>query len=380
MKKQLIVIFLVLSLISAGFTGCSKEAETSTEPQTASEAETTPTATVEEAATTEEAATGEDTAAEPDYSSLKAAILLPGSANDGSFNQKGYNALMDLKNLGCEVQYSENVAAADQLQALREYAGMGYNIIIGWGSQFDDDMKTVAEEYPDIQFVIGSGTVGNDTNLTSIYVSGAHLGYGYGYLAALVSKTGKVAFIGANQGNQAYTDEVCGFIEGAKAANPDAEVTILYVTDYSDVAEAKESAKLCVEKGCDVIFGDISEGYYGILDVVTANNLYTFGRNADNVASYPAGIITYINNNWGIKLQDVAKHYLTEGMLTGVTEVGFGTVVSGWTYNYDDSNEFNPDLVTPELAEKFKTDVVDKITKNGYEHNYTAEDANPGTY
>lgn len=377
MKKQLMVIFLVLSLICAGLTGCSKEGEKSSETEPTSAAKATPASTAEEATPT---VSGEATAAETDYASLKAAILLPGSANDGSFNQKGYNALMELEKLGCEVQYSENVAAADQLQALREYAGMGYNIIIGWGSQFDDDMLTVAAEYPDIQFIIGSGTVGNDTNLTSIYVSGAHLGYGYGYLAALVSKTGKVAFIGANQGNQAYTDEVCGFIEGAKSANPQAEVTILYVTDYSDVAEAKESAKLCVEKGCDVIFGDISEGYYGILDEVTAKNLYTFGRNADNVASYPAGIITYINNNWGIKLQDVAKHYLSEGMLTGVTEVGFGTVVSGWTYNYNEGNEFNPDLVTPELAEKFQTEVVDKITKNGYEHNYKAEDANPGTY
>lgn len=373
--KKLIAVLLTAGMVMASLAGCGSSApaaETTTAQSTAA-AEST----------TAETAAAETTAASDgtvDYEGTKVAMLLPGSANDGSFNTKGYNALMHLKDLGCDTAYSENVTASDQLQALRDYAGMGYNVIIGWGSQFDDDMKAVAEEYPDIQFCIASGTVGNDTNLTSVYVSGAHLGYGYGYLAALVSKTGKVAFIGANQGNQAYTDEVCGFIEGAKAANPDTEVTILYVSDYSDVAEANETANLCVEKGCDVIFGDISEGYYGVLDVVKENNLYTFGRNASNVEDYPTGIITYIENNWSTKMEDVVKHYVTEGMLTGVTEVGFGTVVSGWDYKYDDSHEMNPDLITDDLAAQFKENVVDKISNEGYEHNFTADEANPGVY
>jgi len=321
-----------------------------------------------------------DANGETGSSTPKIALLLPGSANDGSFNQKGYNALLHLKDLGYEVTYSEKVSAADQLQSLREYAGMGYNIIIGWGSQFDDDMLIVADEFPDIQFVVGSGTVGNDKNCTSIYVSGAHLGYGYGYLAASVTKTNKVAFIGANQGNQAYTDEVCGFIQGAKAANAKVEVTILYVASYSDVAEAEETTKLCVQKGCDVIFGDISEGYSGVLNVVKENNLYTFGRNAANVADYPTGIIAYIENNWSTKLEDVVNHYKSSGMLTGVTEVGFGTVVSGWVYKYDDQNSMNPKLITADIAQKFQTQVVDKFTKEGYKHNFTAANANPGVY
>lgn len=384
MKNRMFAILLSVSMVAAMLVGCGS---TSTESTPAAVEETTEEVVAETEEAVEEEATEEvatEEAAEEsdvvDFSGVKVAMLLPGSANDGSFNTKGYNALLHLEELGAEIAYSENVVAADQLQALRDYAGMGYNVIIGWGAQFDDDMQAVAEEFPDIQFCIGSGTVGNDTNLTSVYVSGAHLGYGYGFLAALVTKTNKVAFIGANQGNQAYTDEVCGFIEGAKACNPDVEVMILYVSDYSDVAEANETANLCVEEGCDVIFGDISEGYYGVLDVVQANNLYTYGRNKDNVDSYPEGIITYIENNWATKMEDVVTHYVTEGMLTGVTEVGFGTVVRGWDYKYDDDNSMNPDLITPEKAEKFQTEVIDKITSEGYEHNYTADDANPGKY
>lgn len=398
MKRKALSILmgvaLVGSLMLSGCGGGNAESgseadateDSAAEDSSADEA-TEDEASADDAAAEEEAA--EDTATEEegassnadvDYSKAKVAFVLPGSANDGSFNTKGYNAMLHLQELGCDCVYSDNVSTDKQLEAIYDYAELGYNVIIGWGSQYDDDMKTAAEEYPEIQFCIASGTSANDTNLTSVYVSGAHLGYGYGYLSALVTKANKVAFIGANQGNQAYTDEVCGFIEGAKACNPDVEVTILYVSDYSDVAEAGETAKLCVENGCDVMFADISEGYYGMLDVATANNIITFGRNADNIATYPDGCIAYIENNWGTKMEDVVNYYLSNGLLSGVTEVGFGTVVRGWDYVYDDTHEFNPDLITDEMLADFQKNVVDKITAEGFEHDYVAEDANPGVY
>ena len=74
-------------------------------------------------------------------SEVKPALLLSGSANDHSWNQFGYEALMKVKEeLGVEVTYSENVTTVDQLQAIRDYASKGYNPIIGHGGAFEDDM------------------------------------------------------------------------------------------------------------------------------------------------------------------------------------------------------------------------------------------------
>lgn len=377
MKRKALSLLICTALLgSLVLSGCGASTEGNS-PKETTAATTAATTTETTAATTTETT---NATTDVKYSTAKVAFLLPGSANDGSFNTKGYNAMLHLKELGCDTAYSEKVTTDQQLEAARNYAQLGYNVIIGWGSQYDDDMKTVAAEYPKVQFCVASGTSANDTNLTSVYVSGAHLGYGYGYLSAMVSKTGKVAFIGANQGNQAYTDEVAGFIKGAKAYNPDTKVTILYVADYSDVAEAKETAKLCVENGCDAMFADISEGYYGMLDVAMENGIYTFGRNAKNIETYPKGCIAYIENNWGTKMQDVVTNYLTKGLMHGVTEVGFGTVVRGWEYHYNTDKTFNPDLITDAMAADFQKNVVDKITKEGYEHKYTAEDANPGVY
>ena len=49
----------------------------------------------------------------------KAAMLLGGSINDQSWNALGYSGLMKLKELGYETAYSENVPAADHVEAMR---------------------------------------------------------------------------------------------------------------------------------------------------------------------------------------------------------------------------------------------------------------------
>ena len=73
---------------------------------------------------------------------IRVACLLPGSASDRSWSQFGYEALMKVKNeLGAEVAYSENIADADLLPALRGYASAGYDVIFGHGGQFQDAME-----------------------------------------------------------------------------------------------------------------------------------------------------------------------------------------------------------------------------------------------
>ena len=56
----------------------------------------------------------------------KAAILLPGSANDQSWNALGYSIVKSLEPHGFKTAFSENVADADEAEALRDYANQGY--------------------------------------------------------------------------------------------------------------------------------------------------------------------------------------------------------------------------------------------------------------
>ena len=129
---------------------------------------------------------------------LKVALLLPGSANDKSWNQYGYDALMAVKDqLNVDVAYSENVSSVDLQSALRDYASKGYDVIIGHTGSFEDDMIKVGTEFPNTRFIVIAGSTGSGTNVTAVDTAPWQYGYAYGWMAAKVTKSGKIGFVSA---------------------------------------------------------------------------------------------------------------------------------------------------------------------------------------
>ncbi len=89
--------------------------------------------------------------------STKAAMLLPGSYNDQSWNALGYSGLQKMKELGFDTAVSENVPDSDDAAAMRDYADQGYNIVLGHSGRFLSAAKQVGPDYPKVQFIVGGG-------------------------------------------------------------------------------------------------------------------------------------------------------------------------------------------------------------------------------
>ena len=106
----------------------------------------------------------------------KAAILLPGSANDQSWNALGYSILKSLEPHGFKTAYSENVADADEAEALRDYANQGYDIVMGHSGRFVSAMEQVAPDFPKTQFIAVGGNEGKPPNVMSIDWNNAQFG------------------------------------------------------------------------------------------------------------------------------------------------------------------------------------------------------------
>ena len=119
----------------------------------------------------------------------KAAILLPGSINDQSWNSLGYSILMALKPHGFATAYSENVSDADEAEALRGYAGQGYTVVMGHSGRFVSAMEQIAPDFPKTQFIAVSGNEGVAPNVMSIDWNNAQFGCQLGLLAARMSRT-----------------------------------------------------------------------------------------------------------------------------------------------------------------------------------------------
>ncbi|MEE9360075.1 MAG: BMP family ABC transporter substrate-binding protein, partial [Hyphomicrobium sp.] len=130
---------------------------------------------------------------------FKVALVMPGNITDQSWNQAGYEGLMNAKKeLGIEVAFSEKVAQPDQAEAMADYARRGYNVVIGHGGEFQEAANRVARKHPDTLFVVHNGTE-PAKNIATLDFYYKQFGYLLGVIAGRMSKSGKVGFIGAQK-------------------------------------------------------------------------------------------------------------------------------------------------------------------------------------
>ena len=215
----------------------------------------------------------------------KAAILLPGSANDQSWNALGYSILKSLEPHGFKTAYSENVSDADEAEALRDYANQGYEIVMGHSGRFVSAMEQVAPDFAKTQFIAVSGNEGKAPNVMSIDWNNAQFGCQLGHLAARMSKTGKVGGVYGLQGVPNITAQAGGFRICAEKAG--AKVGIVYIKDMEDAAEAKEAAFSLIAGGADVITGKLNAAEAGLVQAAKEKNVYATGRGPDQTKIAP---------------------------------------------------------------------------------------------
>ncbi len=228
----------------------------------------------------------------------KVAMLLPGSINDQSWNANGYGALVKLKAMGTETAYSENVAPADHIETMKDYARRGFNPVIGHSGRFLSAAQRVGPEFEKTNFIVGSGASGSGKNITSIDYDNAQMGYLMGVLAARMSKTNKIGSVNGLEGLPNVMQQVGGFRLGVKSVKPGAEVKVIYIKDMEDAAMAKEAALALIAGGADFVFGKLNAGHNGIIQAAKDKNVYTSGRSFGHVEAAPQNVLTAIIEKW----------------------------------------------------------------------------------
>ncbi|MEH1873680.1 BMP family ABC transporter substrate-binding protein [Nostoc sp.] len=131
--------------------------------------------------------------------SFKIAIALPGMITDKAWNQSGYEGLnLAKQKLGAEVAYLEQVAQADQTEALTDFARKGYNVVFAHGGQFDAAIEQVAPQFPNTFFV---GVNGNNKreNIASLRIDHLQGSYLCGIIGAALTKSNKLAYIAGQE-------------------------------------------------------------------------------------------------------------------------------------------------------------------------------------
>ncbi|MCZ7527030.1 MAG: BMP family protein [Acidimicrobiia bacterium] len=191
-------------------------------------------------------------------------MALPGPINDKGFNEAGYLGLQAIEAGGAEISYIENVQAADQVEALRNLAGQGLDLVIAHGGQFTDAAVQVAGEFPDVNFAVFNGTE-TAPNLSDYFIRYGTGSYLAGALAATISESGVVGFVGGAEIPPTLQSQE-GFEAGAKHVDPDVEVLSTVVGDFNDAPRAKEAALAQIADGADVLYAFVDAGLPGVTE------------------------------------------------------------------------------------------------------------------
>lgn len=225
-------------------------------------------------------------------SQLKVAFVTDGKFSDEGWGATGYNATQKLKDkYGFQLSIADSIAIPDIESTLRSYADAGYNLIIAQGFQWGDPAVNVARDYPDVKFVIMTGTVSSRPNVASIFPMQEQGSFLLGALAAMMSKTGILGFVGGQEYPNVINIQE-GYKQGAKYVNPNIKVLSSYVGEWNDPAKGKEIALTQINSGADFLLHVADTSGHGVIDAAQEKSVYAFGAVADQNKLAPNTVLT----------------------------------------------------------------------------------------
>lgn len=231
-------------------------------------------------------------------------VLIISERGDMDFNDSAVVGLKSAEHdLNAVVSIVEHHNKTESFENIFLEAAQGYHHIVIMSSMMKEVLEQHAADYPDTQFLLYDGeidrTKSDSDNVFCVVYKANEVGYLAGYLAAAMSRTGKIGFIGGAE-NQNIQDFALGYVEGAKHSNPNIEIQLDYAGSFVDVEKGKAIAQAMVGDGVDIIFAAAGAVGTGVLEVVTEHDCRMIGVDTDQYASF-----------YAIGREDMASHILT---------------------------------------------------------------------
>lgn len=225
----------------------------------------------------------------PSSKTLKVALLTPGPVNDNGWCAMAYDGLNQIKDkLGAEVNNQE-AKDAQIKDAFRSYAQKGYNIIFGHGFEYYAPAAEVAKDFPNTTFIASSGAGPAPANVGAFRFYLEQSFYLCGYMAASMSKSGKVAMIGGDN-VPSIKSTFKAFRAGAEAANPKITVIEIFTGDGQDVAKAKQATESAITQGADGVIHQANAAAKGVFEACKEHKVWAYGANM-NQNDDPSGVV-----------------------------------------------------------------------------------------
>ncbi|MEY2892732.1 MAG: hypothetical protein RJA98_2640 [Pseudomonadota bacterium] len=297
-----------------------------------------------------------------------AVVFDMGGKFDKSFNQAAYTGMERWKKETGKPYLEFEIANETQReQALRRMAEKGASPIIGIGFGQASSIEKIAKEFPKLKFAIIDMVV-DAPNVQSVVFKEQEGSFLVGMMAAQASKTGKVGFVGGMD-IPLIRKFQCGYEQGAKFANPKAEVfanmTGTTGAAWNDPARGGELAKAQFAQGADVVFAAAGGTGIGVYQAAKDAGKLAIGVDSNQNHIQPGTMLTSM-----VKRVDVAVYNVIKAHTPGVTVLGLQQ--GGVDFALDDNNA---KLVSADMKKKVNAAKADIIAGKIKVADYMADNA-----
>jgi basic membrane protein A len=245
-----------------------------------------------------------------------------GGLGDQSFNDGAYAGLLAAgKHLHARVQVLESRSAPEYQPNLTVFAVERFNAIVAVGFLMATDLAEVARRFPQRNFAIIDAVV-NQPNVASVTFKEEDGSFLAGALAAMVSKTKTIGFLGGIDIPLIRKFEA-GYMAGAREVDPSVRVLVKYVGSFDDVASGKELTDVLFTGNADVVFAAAGKGGLGAIEAVKEKSTdYVIGVDSDQDALAPGRILTSMVKHVDVAVERVCAAVAAGSPMRGHFELG----------------------------------------------------------
>ena len=255
-----------------------------------------------------------------------------------------------------EVNGNENDPVATEM-LIRE-AAQNSGLVLTAGYQMGDVLARVAPEFRDVKFAIFD-VVLNIPNVASVNYKSNEGSFLVGAIAGLKSESNKIGYIGG--ADVALLQEFeAGYVAGIRAINPDAEVTVEYIsedaTGFTQPEKAKELALAQYANGIDVIYVAAGGSGQGVLEAAQAQQKFIIWVDSNGNHLAPGLVLTSMTKEIPVSVQRIIQETVEGNFMAGIRY--FGIADGGVSYAVDEHNQpvLSDDIIA--TVESLKAQII----------------------
>ena len=191
-----------------------------------------------------------------------------GGINDKSFNQSAWQGMQEAQaaNSGVKVKYLQSTSQSDYVPNINSFLSQKCGIVVTVGFLMADATKAAAQKNADAKFaIVDNAYTPTIPNVDALVFNTVQDGFLGGYLAAGMSKTGKVATFGGMQ-LPTVTIYMDGFWDGVQYYNSKHKTNVQvlgwneqtqkgsFTGDFTNQTKGQTTTQTFIQEGADIIF------------------------------------------------------------------------------------------------------------------------------